>query len=143
MVMEYTASQSDEQESLTHSKTTIVVRDVKSKAIWQNVVCVIKRMKAAEKVVALRLSNHLNLKTGRCDPGHDTLANECGVDERTSKRAVKALLEVGLIERKRRRSTSNSYVLVLPENIEQIINDDFDRSESDTHVTSKGCIRTP
>jgi hypothetical protein len=48
--------------------------------------------------VAVRLGIFFNCKTGQCDPGYDTLANELGIARRTLFRAIARLKTDGWIE---------------------------------------------
>ena len=46
--------------------------------------------------VAFWLLDHLNGRTGRCDPGHDTLIRETGMDRSSIKRAQRELVRHGV-----------------------------------------------
>ena len=69
----------------------------------------------AAQVIAGALADRMNAKTGRLNPSHQTLANDCGLCERTSQRAVRELLNADLIEITRPdgkgRGSSNHYRL--------------------------------
>ncbi len=56
------------------------------------------------KVVAWRLTEHLNLTTGRCDPSIPTLAAGCGISKPHVDRGLKELRDDGWIRRKGARS---------------------------------------
>lgn len=69
-------------------------------------------------VLASRLADHCNLRTGRCDPRQDVLAKGMGVNERTVRRAVKELKDAGWITSKRGgRDDSVSFTLVIPDSM--------------------------
>ena len=53
---------------------------------------------AGEKLVLLMLANHTNSHTGRCDPSHKMLADECSMGVSTLRRHLEALEKSGLIE---------------------------------------------
>jgi hypothetical protein len=61
--------------------------------------------------VALRLLDHYNCRTGRCNPSVETLAEATGLDSRTVSRAVGRLEALGLFHVTRRpgRHRSNAY----------------------------------
>jgi DNA-binding MarR family transcriptional regulator len=69
---------------------------------------------AARRVLA-RLIEHLNLETGRCDPGITRLAADLGLDPRSVRRAVDQLVAAGLVVRHlhRGRGHTNAYALDL------------------------------
>ena len=48
--------------------------------------------------VAGALVDRLNSKTGQLNPTHQTIANDCGTSCDTAKRAIRMLLDAGLIE---------------------------------------------
>jgi Helix-turn-helix domain len=63
-----------------------------------------------------RIALHFNCKTGRCDPGYDTLAKEMGTSERTVERHVKLLVDAGWFRRKRGgRDDKVSFTLCIPD----------------------------
>jgi hypothetical protein len=70
---------------------------------------------ALQKLVLLMLANRTNSDTGRCDPSHDKLANDCGMSKPSVKRAIAELAERGLIEVHRQASNGvnlpNQYTL--------------------------------
>jgi hypothetical protein len=62
-----------------------------------------------------RVALHFNCKTGRCDPGYDTLAKEMGKSERTVERHVTLLVDTGWLQRKRGgRDVKVSFTLCIP-----------------------------
>ena len=52
---------------------------------------------AAAKLVLLMLANHANGHTGRCNPRHKRLAEECEMRVETLKNHLKALADLGLV----------------------------------------------
>ena len=42
----------------------------------------------AARCLAFAIALHLNIETGRCDPGHKTLSKEAGISERSVERFV-------------------------------------------------------
>jgi hypothetical protein len=72
-------------------------------------------LKGAAKLVGERLVQHLNLKTGRCDPGIPGLAQHLHLDPRSVRRALAQLEAAGLLERAIHagRGHSNGYRLDL------------------------------
>lgn len=57
-----------------------------------------KRLPTNQKMVLLMLANRTNGDTGRCDPSHQRLAEDCGMSVSTVKRAIAQLEEAGLLE---------------------------------------------
>jgi hypothetical protein len=68
----------------------------------------------AAKVVAAKLLDHYNTKTGRCDPSYQTIATGIGYSRRHVMRAVACLTSAGWIETKKRgsagRLASNEFI---------------------------------
>jgi hypothetical protein len=56
------------------------------------------QLNATEARVALVILSHLNHKTGRCNPAQDTIAEVAKVSNRTVRRAIDRLGELGLFE---------------------------------------------
>lgn len=54
-------------------------------------------LKANEKIVLVMLANRCNHDTGRCDPSHKRLAQECGMSLSTLKRCIDKLELAGLL----------------------------------------------
>lgn len=52
---------------------------------------------AGEKLVLLMLANYCNSHTGRCNPSHKRLADECAMGVSTLKRHIAALAELGYL----------------------------------------------
>lgn len=69
------------------------------------------------KMVLIMLANRTNHDTGRCDPSHKRLADDCGMSVSTVKRAIDKLEEMGLLTIELRKNGSvnlpNQYVLHL------------------------------
>src|SRR4051794_11328376 len=78
-----------------------------------------RRITPGHELVARALLKRLG-PDGRLDPAQDTLAHDTGLSERTVRRALRALADVGLLTWQRRlardgwrcRQTSNAYCLV-------------------------------
>ena len=63
-----------------------------------------------------RIALHHNCKTGRCDPGYDTLAKEMGTTPRNVMRGIKLLEDAGWLQRKRGgRDDKVSFTLCIPD----------------------------
>jgi hypothetical protein len=71
-----------------------------------------------ERLIAVALGWHKNLKTGQCNAGVRTLANESAIAERSAFRAIVGLERKGRIKVTRSRggwkSDTNSYTLIMP-----------------------------
>lgn len=69
------------------------------------------------KIVLLAIADFHNGKTGQCNPRVEVIAEKVGVDERTIRRALKALSDAGYIaiakRRKGHRQASSHYNLAL------------------------------
>ncbi len=46
----------------------------------------------AARCLAFAIALHLNVKTGRCDPGHKALSKDAGISERSVRRFVALLV---------------------------------------------------
>jgi uncharacterized phage protein (TIGR02220 family) len=70
-----------------------------------------------QKMVLLMLANRTNHDTGRCDPSHKRLAEDCGMSISTLKRCIRQLEESGLLEIITRKNGDvnlpNQYILKL------------------------------
>lgn len=69
---------------------------------------------SAEKLVLVQLAYHANQETGRCNPSVSLLAAEASLSDSTVKRALRGLVEQGLVEIRSGRegfNTSNNYLL--------------------------------
>lgn len=90
------------------------------------------RLAATTIAVGSRLFEHLNLKTGRCDPGMATLAAAVGIPQRSARRAVRALVDAGLFGCGRHggRARANSYWPNWPLLTEMAAAADLTRSKS-------------
>jgi DNA-binding MarR family transcriptional regulator len=73
----------------------------------------------SERHVLLELANFADGKKGAttdtCYPGIETLAERTGYSEVTVSRAIKKLVEKGLVTKHRRFNTSNFYKVNIPE----------------------------
>jgi AraC-like DNA-binding protein len=77
------------------------------------------RITATAQDVGHALLKHLSRKDGRCDPSHATLAERAKCHERTVRRALERMAEIGLLRWQRRivragwraEQTSNAYEL--------------------------------
>lgn len=56
-----------------------------------------QKLPTREKFVLLMLANRTNHDTGRCDPSHRRLADDCGMSASTVKRAIQQLEEDGYL----------------------------------------------
>lgn len=54
-----------------------------------------QKLPSQQKIVLLMLANRTNHDTGRCDPSHKRLADDCGMSTDSVKRAIKSLEESG------------------------------------------------
>jgi quinol monooxygenase YgiN len=67
------------------------------------------------RCLAFAIALHLNVETGRCDPGHKTLSKDAGISERSVERFVALLVRAGWLAITRGgRGHTNSYVLLRP-----------------------------
>lgn len=57
-----------------------------------------KKLPSAQKLVLLMLANRCNADTGRCDPSHKRLADDCGMSVSSVKRAIAQLEESGALQ---------------------------------------------
>jgi DNA-binding transcriptional regulator YhcF (GntR family) len=75
------------------------------------------KIPALQKLVLLMLANRSNHETGKCIPKIKTLAEECGMSERSVQRAIQELGEAGLLKTVHRShegvQLSNQYNLCL------------------------------
>lgn len=76
-----------------------------------------KQLPTNQKMVLLMLANRTNSDTGRCDPSHQRLSEDCGMSVSTVKRAISQLEEAGylVVESRSVRGVSlpNQYLLNL------------------------------
>jgi hypothetical protein len=69
----------------------------------------------AARCLAFAIALHLNVKTGRCNPGHETLSTDAGISMRSTERFVALLERDGWLAIKRGGGGNyNSYVLRRP-----------------------------
>lgn len=72
-------------------------------------------MNRTAKTILLHIIECLNFDTGRCDPGHQYLADELGISVRTIERTIPRIAKSGWISVQRRGKTStNFYTLRVP-----------------------------
>ena len=57
-----------------------------------------QKLPALQKIVLLMLADRTNKDTSRCDPSITRLAEDCGMSERSTRNAIRALENIGLIE---------------------------------------------
>ncbi|MDR7027244.1 hypothetical protein [Rhizobium rosettiformans] len=81
------------------------------------------RMNRTAKQILQLIVDCLNFDTGRCDPGHQYIADELGISLRTVERTIPRIAEAGWLEVIRRgRTTTNFYRLrVSVKKIESIL----------------------
>ena len=95
---------------------------------------------AAQKVAA-RLVEHLNMETGRCDPSVGRMARDLGLSERSVRRAIVELEQLGLLRRyvHAGRGLTNGYALDLKAMaaLHEPIGRKADSSENRTLVAAK------
>ncbi|PMY37344.1 hypothetical protein C1Y35_19865 [Pseudomonas sp. GW456-L14] len=76
-----------------------------------------QKLPTREKFVLLMLANRTNHDTGRCDPSHKRLAEDCGMSQSTVKRAIQQLEEDGYLVVENRSvegvKIPNQYLLLL------------------------------
>lgn len=75
------------------------------------------KLPVKQKIVILMLANRTNADTGRCDPSHRRLAEDCGLSISSVKRAIDELKEIGLLQIEHKSSGDvqlpNQYLLNL------------------------------
>ncbi|MEY9629045.1 helix-turn-helix domain-containing protein [Sinorhizobium fredii] len=69
------------------------------------------RMNRTAKTILLLILDCLNFDTGRCDPGHEFIADELGISVRTVERTIPRIAASGWISITRRGKTTNFYRL--------------------------------
>lgn len=92
-----------------------------------------QRLPSTQKLVLIMLAERHNKDSGRCDPSHERLADDCGLTRRSVMDQVKKLEEAGYIRSMARAKgnlkLSNHYVLNLdfgvPEEVKQLPDDPF------------------
>lgn len=73
------------------------------------------RMNRTAKQILLLVLDCLNFDTGRCDPGHQFIADELGISVRTVERTIPRIASAGWISITRRgRTTTNFYRFRVP-----------------------------
>lgn len=82
-----------------------------------------QKLPAMQKIVLMMLADRHNGDTGRCDPSHDRLAEDCGMGRRTVIEQIAKLKQAGLIEVVNRTKdgvkSSNSYKLNIKPDVHQ------------------------
>lgn len=80
-----------------------------------------QRITCFPKMVLIMLADRHNSDTGRCDPSHDRLTEDCGMSRRAVITQIDNLVSLGLIKVVNRQKdgikTTNSYILNLHVNI--------------------------
>lgn len=96
-----------------------------------------KKLPTNQKMALLMLANRTNHDTGRCDPSHKRLAEDCGMSVSTLKRCIKQLEEQGLLKVITRKNGDvnlpNQYVL----NLDWVGSERTDRDDNDLTVGSE------
>jgi hypothetical protein len=84
--------------------------------VWQERVAAAADLSPTLRLLALRLALHLNLKSGRCFVGHDTLAKGIGIERRSAMRLVAELERRGWlqVDRGGGRQKANGYRFIIP-----------------------------
>lgn len=95
-----------------------------------------------ERRVAACLVWHANAKTGRCDPGMASLAKRTRLDKRDLRRAIKGLLEKGIIHRALRGQNSTAYRIAWDHFTKVFSEFEAGNPASET-PHEKPCIRNP
>jgi hypothetical protein len=124
---------------------------VRNRFRWMEAVLASRELKAAEKVVALRIALHLNDATGRCDPGEETLAKGIGMTPRYVRHLTGSLRRKLWLDAPVRpgarpggRGVSNNYVLLFTNvSAPQTRNDISGFAERDTEQTRKVGAENP
>lgn len=101
---------------------------------------------ATQRFVLLALADRANDQGGSCYPSILELSKKCAMSQRTVIRAIDALVDGGFLVRKRHKSRSNSYTIVVaqlrpPEsvsdNLSPIVSDNLSHREvTDCHLVS-------
>jgi hypothetical protein len=88
--------------------------------VWQERIAAGEGLSAAFRLLAIRLSMHKNLDTGRCFAGYQTLADETLTTIRSVMRQVATLERLGWIAVTRGGGSgkANEYRLLIPETTE-------------------------
>lgn len=77
--------------------------------IIKNAVLENPNIPATAKLVYILLCRFSNKNTGRCYPGHSTIANMLGMHRNSIPKAIEQLSELGLVTVERRKGTSHLY----------------------------------
>lgn len=104
-----------------------------------------QKLPMKEKFVLLMLANRTNHDTGRCDPSHRRIAEDCGMSPATVKRAIKELVAGGYLSVENRvkngEKQPNQYKLHLDRAGSHSTYPLQDASEAGSHSTKVGSDR--
>lgn len=104
-----------------------------------------QKLPMKEKFVLLMLANRTNHDTGRCDPSHRRIAEDCGMSPATVKRAIKELVAGGYLSVENRvkngEKQPNQYKLHLDRVGSHSTYPLQDASEAGSHSTKVGSDR--
>ena len=70
-------------------------------------------IKSTSRLVLRSLVDYANEETGECYPSIDTIMENTGLGERAFYRAIKELIEVGLLTKQKRKRKTNLYTVNL------------------------------
>lgn len=82
-------------------------------------------LKFGDKLVYANIRKHADKQTLKCFPRIDTIAEDCGLSERTVSAAIKRLEKAGLLKVTPRKGTSNEYTFYKLEDGFERFSDDF------------------
>lgn len=104
-----------------------------------------QKLPMKEKFVLLMLANRTNHDTGRCDPSHRLIAEDCGMSPATVKRAIKELVAQGYLSVENRvkngEKQPNQYKLHLDRVGSHSTYPQQDTAEVGSHSTKVGSER--
>ncbi len=104
-----------------------------------------QKLPMKEKFVLLMLANRTNHDTGRCDPSHRRIAEDCGMSPATVKRAIKELVAQGYLSVENRvkngEKQPNQYKLHLDRVGSHSTYPQQDTAEVGSHSTKVGSDR--
>lgn len=104
-----------------------------------------QKLPMKEKFVLLMLANRTNHDTGRCDPSHRRIAEDCGMSPATVKRAIKELVAQGYLSVENRvkngEKQPNQYKLHLDRVGSHSTYPQQDTAEVGSHSTKVGSER--
>ena len=94
-----------------------------------------QKLPCTQKIVLLMLANRHNSDSGRCDPSHDRLAEDCGLTRRSVMDQIVKLSENGFIRIRHRalggKHLANQYTLVLSFGVQEEVKDLVDFTGDD------------